>query len=410
MSRQSRTLEVLALAGLAPSMLERERMRGEQQAANAQQWSSTIQALGPLVGTSIEKGAGVLEKQADEQALNAAKGVLSGNVGKTGTRVEGPLLPGQAPMYAESAGELAAKAVEGSDVLKGPQKTGNWWEDFVADPFEMRSRAAAKAKAYAQEEAAKQVKSARDEVEGREDKQFARSAEEQRFQIQRDDINQRDTATREWQKHESEKQQAQFEASQRAAAEDRRTQRAFQLQMMRENHASAQAIAEMTSRHRAEDKSIAQTSELRKEFNANPQVKDFHDVDVSLKKMTAAAKIPSAAGDMSLIYGYMKALDSGTGVKEGEYATAQNAAGIPEQIVSLYNRAKNGERLSPAQRADFLDQARKLHAAHKESYDATVERYTGLAVKQGLEPTYIVDVAPPPQQPTGPADPFADVR
>jgi hypothetical protein len=192
-----RTIDILAAAGLAPRLLELERARGERQAAAAQGVSGAIGALAPLVGTTLEKGGTVLQQQADEQAMNAAKGVLSGNVGKAGARVEGPLLPGQAPMYAETEGEMARRAVEGSDVLKGPQKTGDWWQDFTADPFGMKARSAERARAYALEEAAKQVKAARGEAEGREEKQFARSAEQQRFDIQREDIKERDKYQRE---------------------------------------------------------------------------------------------------------------------------------------------------------------------------------------------------------------------
>jgi len=40
----------------------------------------------------------------------------------------------------------------------------------------------------------------------------------------------------------------------------------------------------------------------------------------------------SAAGDLALIFNYMKILDPGSVVREGEFATAQNSAGIPERI------------------------------------------------------------------------------
>lgn len=68
----------------------------------------------------------------------------------------------------------------------------------------------------------------------------------------------------------------------------------------------------------------------------------------------------SAAGDISFIYQYMKMLDPGSVVREGEFATAQNAAGVPERIANFYNRALKGERLNPRQRQEFLATADQL--------------------------------------------------
>ena len=39
--------------------------------------------------------------------------------------------------------------------------------------------------------------------------------------------------------------------------------------------------------------------------------------------------MPDAAGDMALIFSYMKMLDPNSTVREGEYATAQDAGSIP---------------------------------------------------------------------------------
>lgn len=68
----------------------------------------------------------------------------------------------------------------------------------------------------------------------------------------------------------------------------------------------------------------------------------------------------NAAGDISFIYQYMKMLDPGSVVREGEFATAQNATGVPERISNAYNRALRGERLNPRQRQEFLGTAGEL--------------------------------------------------
>ena len=82
---------------------------------------------------------------------------------------------------------------------------------------------------------------------------------------------------------------------------------------------------------------------LRKEFEGN--AKPHLEVRRGYERVLASKD--DAAGDISLIFGFMKMLDPGSVVREGEFATAQNAAGIPDQIKNAYNRALSGERLNP---------------------------------------------------------------
>jgi len=123
---------------------------------------------------------------------------------------------------------------------------------------------------------------------------------------------------------------------------------------------------------------------LRKEFDSLPEVKPFKEVSTAYDKIQRAAKTPSAAGDLSLIFGYMKMLDPGSTVREGEFANAQNAGGVGDRIVAQYNRIKDGERLSESQRADFLRQAEELYSAQGANYASAADRYRGLAKKSGI--------------------------
>ena len=99
-----------------------------------------------------------------------------------------------------------------------------------------------------------------------------------------------------------------------------------------------------------------------------------------------AARNPSAAGDLSMIFAFMKMLDPGSVVREQEFANAQNAAGIPDQIRNAYNRALEGQRLNPAQRADFLSQAAKLQAEAQARITSVTRRYQGIADQYGFDP------------------------
>lgn len=97
---------------------------------------------------------------------------------------------------------------------------------------------------------------------------------------------------------------------------------------------------------------------FRKEYS--DQTKGYQEVKSAYGRVLASED--NAVGDLSLIFGYMKMLDPGSVVREGEFATAQNAAGVPERIQNIYNQVVNGQRLSPSQRQSFKGQAGKLYS------------------------------------------------
>lgn len=115
------------------------------------------------------------------------------------------------------------------------------------------------------------------------------------------------------------------------------------------------------------------------------QAKTFSTVRDQYGVLQAAAQNPSAAGDLSLIFAYMKLVDPGSTVREGEFANAQNAAGVPDQVRNMWNRALNGQRLSENQRADFVGQAGKLFESHRQTFEATKGKYDSLADAYGLQ-------------------------
>ena len=126
---------------------------------------------------------------------------------------------------------------------------------------------------------------------------------------------------------------------------------------------------------------------LRTEFDG--LTKSFRDVDAAYNRIQSSAANPSAAGDLALIFNYMKMLDPGSVVREGEFATAQNAAGVPERIVAQYNRTLNGERLTEGMRADFLGQAGAIHQGQVRQFNTTVDQFRGLASRYGYNPENI---------------------
>ena len=117
-------------------------------------------------------------------------------------------------------------------------------------------------------------------------------------------------------------------------------------------------------------------STLRKEFLS--QNKGFQEVQRAYERVKAV-DTSNAAGQMGLIFQYMKMLDPGSTVREGEFATAQNTTGIPGAIINAYNKARAGEFLNPDQVRDFRLQADNLYAAASDGLGRSFQDYRSRA-------------------------------
>ncbi len=136
----------------------------------------------------------------------------------------------------------------------------------------------------------------------------------------------------------------------------------------------------------AKSKNWTEETGLRKEFTSI--TKDFAAINNAYTRIEAADK--SAAGDMALVFNFMKMLDPGSTVREGEYANAQNAAGVPDKVKAYWNQLKNGEILSPAQRADFRKQAKNQFVASKTQHKKRENQFKSIAKKNGFNPDNVV--------------------
>ena len=150
--------------------------------------------------------------------------------------------------------------------------------------------------------------------------------------------------------------------------------------------------AEQREQQREQAGSRRDEVNLRREFNNRQEVKDYATVRSAYQSVQAAARQPSAAGDLSLIFAYMKILDPGSVVREQEFANAQNAAGIPDRVRNLYNRALNGQRLNPNQRRDFINQANNLFQTRQQTYDRIASEYRGYAESYGVSPDRVAPI------------------
>lgn len=125
---------------------------------------------------------------------------------------------------------------------------------------------------------------------------------------------------------------------------------------------------------------------LRKEFDNLPEVKNFRTINGQGAQIFRLAKNPSPQNDIAMIFSYMKMLDPTSVVREGEFATAQNAAGIPDRIRNLYNKAQNGERLNPDQRVGIVSSANDIKTSARQVYNDRTNQFRSYAADYGAGP------------------------
>jgi len=116
----------------------------------------------------------------------------------------------------------------------------------------------------------------------------------------------------------------------------------------------------------------------------------FIDVRDAYGRILTSAEEQTAASDLSLIFNYMKMLDPGSVVREGEFANAQNSAGVPSRIRARYNNVVSGERLAEDTRADFINQAQGLYKTQLASQSDLDKNYQNLATSYGLDSNKVV--------------------
>ncbi len=131
-------------------------------------------------------------------------------------------------------------------------------------------------------------------------------------------------------------------------------------------------------------------TDLRTKWLNDPTTKATRDVETAYSKILKASSNPTAAGDLSLIFGYMKMQDPSSTVREGEQLSAQQAAGLGDQLANAYERARTGKRLTPEQRDDFVNQAKNMYEGQMQQQESFNETFRELAKTSGLKPDSIV--------------------
>jgi len=129
-----------------------------------------------------------------------------------------------------------------------------------------------------------------------------------------------------------------------------------------------------------------QANTLRDEYNTI--TKDFRTVQDAYNKIQSTSN--TGAGDMSLLYSYVKLLDPGSVVRESEFATAAASGSFGEQIQGAVSRIMSGERLPDSLRNAFKSEATRIYQGQKVSFDNAGKAYSEIAKRNGINPDDVI--------------------
>ena len=113
-------------------------------------------------------------------------------------------------------------------------------------------------------------------------------------------------------------------------------------------------------------KNFDKEEKLRKEFQARTKV--YGELGTTFSNIKSSAESKTGPGDIALITGFMKMLDPGSVVRETEFATARDTAGLYTRLENSLKKAETGQFLQPGQRKEFVDLAKQyLDSANKKA-------------------------------------------
>jgi hypothetical protein len=158
-----------------------------------------------------------------------------------------------------------------------------------------------------------------------------------------------------------------------------------------------------------------QEEKLSRQYTGELDVKNYKGIRDAYDRLNSAFTIQTntpearAQADLSMVIAYMKMLDPGSVVREGEQEMARQTAGISDQLFNTYQKVKTGEFLTQQQRAGFMLNAQQIRQDVEGNLVSTNTSYRDRANRYGVNPSFILspkeyeeigipDMTPPPER------------
>lgn len=136
--------------------------------------------------------------------------------------------------------------------------------------------------------------------------------------------------------------------------------------------------------------------DLAAQYGGQDPVKTYQAVRNSYERVRQSAEIGntnpegSGAADISLVFAYMKMLDPTSVVREGEFAQAANAGGVPAHVMNMYNNLIKGNKLTPDVRQQFVQQSDAIYQEVTQNLESLNEQFSTRAGGWGVNPSNFI--------------------
>jgi hypothetical protein len=166
-------------------------------------------------------------------------------------------------------------------------------------------------------------------------------------------------------------------------------------------------------------KVFEQEEKLRKEFQTRTKV--YGELGTTFSNIKASAGAKTGPGDIALITGFMKMLDPGSVVRETEFATARDTAGLYERLLNTSQKLQSGQlfTLDSKQRQEYVDLAQQYLKAAQKKADQDRKDLSAVVTNYKLNPDNVFGpepvgggrgpVNPPPANPPAAGQPNVTV-
>ena len=121
-----------------------------------------------------------------------------------------------------------------------------------------------------------------------------------------------------------------------------------------------------------QDKNKEQTElekEFRKTWRDSKVVKNFEDAQAGYSRVVAGATQDSKAGDIALIFGFMKTLDPTSVVRESEFSLGENVGSFGGKVKAYWDSFTGKGRLTPEQRKEILSASTQQFGTYQTELD-----------------------------------------
>lgn len=144
------------------------------------------------------------------------------------------------------------------------------------------------------------------------------------------------------------------------------------------------------------NKKFEQEEKLRKEYQGRTKV--YGELGSTYSNIESSAKAKTGPGDIALITGFMKMLDPGSVVRETEFATARDTAGLFDRLTNQAQKLASGQlfALDSKQRQEYVTLAKQyLDSAQAKAIED--KKALGIVVKNyKLNPENVFGQEAPP--------------